>query len=43
MLRTGLMGKGQTKALKYHNEATKKACVLEAERLVAAERRRRHL
>ena len=43
MLRTGLMGKGQTTALKFHNEASKKACIAEAKQLVAEERRRRHL
>ena len=43
MFRTGLQGKGQTKALKFHNEASKKKAIAEAEVLVAAERRRRGL
>ena len=43
MFRTGLQGQGQTKALKFHNEASKKKAIAEAEELVAAERRRRRL
>ncbi len=43
MLRTGLQGKGQTKAVKSCNEASKKKAIAEAKVLVAAERRRRRL
>ncbi len=43
MFRAGLQGKGQTNALKFCNEASKKQAIAEAEVLVAAERRRRRL
>ena len=41
MFRTGLSGKGQNKALKFHNEASKKTAIAEAVQLAADERRRR--
>ena len=43
MFRTGLPGKGQIKALKFHNEASKKTAIAEAVQLVADERPRRGL